>query len=76
MSTVNFTPEAINAVSSFCDPEELAVRAQLMDDLVGFFLEADEVDDHKARDYARALRLLKNDLENLIETTQTKECNE
>ena len=71
MKARNLTPEAINAINDFCDSEELEVRAQLMDELEGFFLEADEVDDHKARDYARALRLLKNDL-NLLLTTTTK----
>lgn len=71
MKAINLTPEAINAINDFCDSEELEVRAQLMDELEGFFLEADEVDDHKARDYARALRLLKNDL-NLLLTTTTK----
>jgi len=73
---IPFSPEAVKAINEFCDPAELAVRAQLMDDLEGFFLEADEVDDHRARDYARALRLLKNDLENLIATTQTVESND
>lgn len=73
---IPFSPEAIKAINEFCDLEELAIRAQLMDDLEGYFLEADEVDDHKARDYARALRLLKNDLETLIETTQMTENNE
>ena len=43
-----------------------------MDELVGFFLESDEVDDHRARDYARALRLLKNDLQNLLLTTKSE----
>lgn len=71
MKPVPFSPEAINAINDFCDAEELETRAQLMDELEGFFLEADEVDDHKARDYARALRLLKNDL-NLLLTTTTK----
>lgn len=71
MKAINLTPEAINAINDFCDAEELETRAQLMDELEGFFLEADEVDDHKARDYARALRLLKNDL-NLLLTTTTK----
>ena len=71
MTTINLTPEAVPAINDFCDHEELEVRAQLMDELVGFFLESDEVDDHQARDYARALRLLKNDLNRLLETTQT-----
>lgn len=71
MKTINLTPEAVQAINDFCDHEELEVRAQLMDELVGFFLESDEVDDHQARDYARALRLLKNDLNRLLETTQT-----
>ena len=71
MKTINLTPEAVPAINDFCDHEELEVRAQLMDELVGFFLESDEVDDHQARDYARALRLLKNDLNRLLETTQT-----
>lgn len=68
--SIPFTPAAIKAINDFCDPEELEVRAQLMDELVGFFLESDEVDDHRARDYARALRLLKNDLQNLLLTTK------
>ena len=70
---VPFTPAAINAINDFCDPEELEVRAQLMDELVGFFLESDEVDDHRARDYARALRLLKKDLEQLLLTTKNEQ---
>ena len=70
--SISFTPAAIKAINDFCDPEELEVRAQLMDELVGFFLESDEVDDHRARDYARALRLLKNDLQNLLLTTKSE----
>ena len=70
--SIPFTPAAIKAINDFCDPEELEVRAQLMDELVGFFLESDEVDDHRACDYARALRLLKNDLQNLLLTTKSE----
>lgn len=70
--SIPFTPAAIKAINDFCDPEELEVRAQLMDELVGFFLESDEVDDQRARDYARALRLLKNDLQNLLLTTKSE----
>lgn len=73
MNVINLTPAAVAAVNGFCEPELLSVRTQLMDELEGFFLEADEVDDHKARDYARALRLLKNDLNELLETTQKNE---
>lgn len=68
--TIAFTPEATQAINDFCDSEQLEVRAQLMDELEGFFLDADEVDDHRARDYARALRLLKNDLNMLLVTTK------
>lgn len=75
MKLIPFSPDAINAINDFCDPEELEVRAQLMDELEGFFLESDEVDDHQARDYARALRLLKNDLTNLLEKTK-KNCDD
>lgn len=70
--SIPFTPAAIKAINDFCDPEELEVRAQLMDELEGFFLDSDEVDDHRARDYARALRLLKNDLQNLLLTTKSE----
>ncbi len=68
--TIAFTPEATKTINDFCDSEQLEVRAQLMDELEGFFLDADEVDDHQARDYARALRLLKNDLNMLLLTTK------
>ena len=70
--SIPFTPAAIKAITDFCDPEELEVRAQPMDELVGFFLASDEEDDHRARDYARALRLLKNDLQNLLLTTKSE----
>ncbi len=70
---IAFTPEATEAINEFCDPTELEVRAQLMDELEGYFLESDEVDDHQARDYARALRLLKNDLDLLLRTTKIEE---
>jgi hypothetical protein len=70
---IPFSPELVKVINSFCDLDELTVRAQLMDELEGFFLEADDVDDHRAREYARALRLLREDLELFIETTQTKE---
>jgi len=70
---IPFSPELVQVINSFCDLDELTVRAQLMDELEGFFLEADDVDDHRAREYARALRLLREDLELFIETTQTKE---
>lgn len=75
MNVINLTPDAVAAINDFCEPDELEVRAQMMDELVGFFLESDEVDDHRARDYARALRLLKNDLNRLLETTQTTDDN-
>ena len=75
MKAINLTPEAVKAINEFCNPEELEVRAQLMDELEGYFLEADEVDDHQARDYARALRLLKNDLNLLLVTTLRKDDN-
>lgn len=70
---IPFTPEAVKAINDFCYPDELEMRAQLMDELEGYFLEADNVDDHQARDYARALRLLKNDLNLLLETTKQTE---
>lgn len=73
--TISFSPEAINAINDFCDPEELETRARLMDELEGHFLEADDVDDHAARDYARALRLLKNDLNLLLVTTKRNDDN-
>jgi hypothetical protein len=73
---IPFSPELVQVINSFCDLDELTVRAQLMDELEGFFLEADDVDDHRAREYARALRLLRNDLELFIETTQTKESDD
>lgn len=74
MNAIQLTPEATNAINAFCEPEELTNRVRLMDDLEGYFLEADEVDDHQARDYARALRLLKNDLnELLLATIKTEE---
>ena len=72
---INMTPEAVKAINDFCDPGELEIRAQLMDELEGYFLEADDVDDHQARDYARALRLLKNDLNLLLVTTKGNEDN-
>ena len=62
--------DSLQAINNFCDSGQLEVRAQLMDELEGYFLEADEVDDHQARDYARALRLLKNDLTLLLTTTK------
>lgn len=70
MKAINLTPEGVEAINNFCDPEQLEVRAQLMDELEGYFLEADDVDDHQARDYARALRLLKNDMTTLLRTTK------
>lgn len=68
--TISFTPEAAKAINEFCDTTELETRIDLMDTLEGFFLESDEVDDHQARDYARALRLLKMDLVTLLTTTR------
>ncbi len=67
---IDLSPEAVKAINDFCDQELLEVREKLMDELEGYFLESDEVDDHKARDYARALRLLKNDLNMLMITTK------
>ena len=66
---IDLSAAAVDAINEFCDPAELENRARLMDELEGFFLESDEVDDHRARDYARALRLLKNDLNQLLATT-------
>lgn len=76
MKMIPFTPEAVQAINEFCDPEQLEMRAQLADELEGYFLDADEVDDHRARDYARALRLLKNDLNLLFTTTKKTEDDE
>lgn len=67
---IDLSPEAVKAINDFCDQELLEVREKLMDELEGYFLESDEVDDHKARDYTRALRLLKNDLNMLMITTK------
>lgn len=71
--TIAFTPEAAKAINKFCDTTELETRIDLMDTLEGFFLESDEVDDHQARDYARALRLLKMDLTTLLTTTRNED---
>lgn len=71
--TIAFTPEAAKAINEFCDTTELKTRIDLMDTLEGFFLESDEVDDHQARDYARALRLLKMDLTTLLTTTRNED---
>ena len=73
MKTINLTPEAVQAINDFCDATELETRIDLMDTLEGFFLESDEVDDHQARDYARALRLLKMDLTTLLTTTRNED---
>lgn len=73
MKAIPLTPKAIEVITDFCDPGELEMRARMMGELVGFFIESDDVDDQTARDYARALRLLEKDLYKLLETTRNTE---
>lgn len=67
------SPGALKAINDFFDAEELEMRARLMGELVGYFLDADDVDDATARDYARALRLLEDDLKGFLRIVKTEE---
>lgn len=74
MSSMTLTPELTEALCGFCDIETLKMRSHFCDELTDYFLEDDGVDDHQARDYARTLRIMKQDLDRILSNiNQTQE---
>lgn len=73
MKAIPLTPKTVEMITDFCDPGELEMRARMMGELVALLIESDDIDDHTARDYARALLLLEKDLNMLLTTTQETE---